>query len=495
MERRAGRVAAWASIIRQAFELKRAALPWGRAIGAGLSLGLPSLVGCVLGDFPSGMLAGTGGFAYLYAGKEPYALRSKKLFWAALGLALSVASGTLLASNPVLAALYLGAFGGFVTFLFGALSYKGPGALFFVMAFLLGSAMPVDSSQAFQRGGLALAGGLLAWAIGMLGWFAGPRAPEEQAISRLYGRLAQALNAVGTASYEEARHDALLQLYETEAIFVSTWVPRRANETFGKLQALFRQANAIYLEMNRFASASRGTLPPALGQAAGAIANAVRRGRADRVRELPEADGLERLELTGSIRQSARIWNGAAPPEERSKPCARRTPLRTILLGALDRNSIVLLLSLRFAAVLAFAALIARGLELNRSYWVPLSCASVMLGATVLATFHRAIQRSIGTMIGILAASAILSLRPEGYVVSFAIMLFTFGAELFLVRNYAITVLFVTPNALLMAEANSRIQDTVCFAGARLTDVLVGSLIGLAGVLLIGRRSASSRIP
>jgi len=68
------------SVVRQALEIKKAPLPWGRAVGAGISLGLPSLIGLLMGRFDYGLLAGTGGFTYLYASSEPYFIRSKNCF-------------------------------------------------------------------------------------------------------------------------------------------------------------------------------------------------------------------------------------------------------------------------------------------------------------------------------------------------------------------------------------------------------------------------------
>ena len=50
---------------------------------------------------------------------------------------------------------------------------------------------------------------------------------------------------------------------------------------------------------------------------------------------------------------------------------------------------------------LTIAAFIAYFLDFERSYWIPLSCAAVMTGATIIATFHRTVQRMIGTIIGL----------------------------------------------------------------------------------------------
>jgi uncharacterized membrane protein YccC len=170
--------------------------------------------------------------------------------------------------------------------------------------------------------------------------------------------------------------------------------------------------------------------------------------------------------------------------------------LRMIFSGAFDKNSIVFIAALRFCVVTIIAAIIAYQFNLARSYWVPLSCVAVMSGTTIVASFHRAIQRGFGTIVGILIASFILAAQPHGYIIAFFILLLTFITELFIVKNYGLAALFFTPNALLMAESTSQGSFSFSyFASARLMDVLIGSAIGLIGVWLVGRRSASSRLP
>ena len=106
---------------------------------------------------------------------------------------------------------------------------------------------------------------------------------------------------------------------------------------------------------------------------------------------------------------------------------------------------------------------------------MPLSCVAVLSGATIVATYHRAIQRGIGTIIGILIASLILARHPSGYILAFFILLLTFITELFIVKNYGLAALFFTPNALLMAESTSQGSFSFSyFASARLIDVLIG---------------------
>ncbi len=140
--------------------------------------------------------------------------------------------------------------------------------------------------------------------------------------------------------------------------------------------------------------------------------------------------------------------------------------------------------------------MIAFEFDLARSYWVPLSCVAVMSGSTIVATYHRAIQRSIGTIVGILIAGVILAMQPSGFMIALFIMLLTSITELFIVKNYGLAALFFTPNALLMAESTTQQAFSFSyFASARLIDILIGSAIGLIGVWMVGRKSASTRLP
>ncbi|WHT49543.1 FUSC family protein [Sporosarcina thermotolerans] len=170
--------------------------------------------------------------------------------------------------------------------------------------------------------------------------------------------------------------------------------------------------------------------------------------------------------------------------------------IRMIFAEAFDKNSIVFISAVRFGVITIIAAIIAYEFNLARSYWVPLSCVAVLSGATIVATFHRAIQRGIGTIVGILLAGILLAIHPSGYLIALFILVLTFITELFIVKNYGLAALFFTPSALLMVESTSHGSFSFSyFASARIIDVVIGSAIGLIGVWFVGRRSASSRLP
>lgn len=64
-----------------------------------------------------------------------------------------------------------------------------------------------------------------------------------------------------------------------------------------------------------------------------------------------------------------------------------------------------------------------------------------------------------------------------------------------IVRNYALAVPFLTANALVITESMHGGAGAGYFMIARLTDVAVGSVIGLLGTMLLWRRFSTKRLP
>jgi len=444
--------------IKQAFKMNKNPLPWTKAINAGICSGVPPLIGLLLGNFQYGLLAGIGGLTYLYTFNIPYALRAKKLLFALLGMSLSVGLGTLLAPFSLASAITVGLIGAIATFVFGSLRIAGPAAIFFVLAFTMATGMTLDPSLAPLRTGLVLLGGVLSWIIGMMGWFMNPHGPETIAVQQVYKDLAHYMDSVGTDDSNKARQRLVVSLKSAEDNLSAGYISWRSSDQYKRLLLLNDQANQFFMDVLEYAKKGKDKLPPELETSIRATMN----------------------EPMNQINRGIQI----------SKPS-----LKTVFGGSFDKNSIVFLTATRYGVVLTIAAIIAYSFDFNRSYWITLSCASVMSGSTIISTFHRAIQRSIGTILGILIASIILSLHPEGLVIVIAIVVLTALTELAIVVNYAIAALFITSNALLLAESTTQLHNTAFLASARITDVLIGSVIGLIGTLFIGKRQSSSLLP
>ncbi|SFL98679.1 Uncharacterized membrane protein YccC [Paenibacillus sp. 1_12] len=485
------------TMIKQAFTINKSPLPWEKAIGAGICSGLPVLLGLLFGSLQYGLIAGIGSFTYLYTFNVPYAHRAKKLFLALLGMTLSVGLGTLLAPYPSAAAIAVGIIGAIAVFVFGAFKMAGPSAIFFVLGFLMSTGMPIDPALAPLRAGLVFVGGALSWILGMIGWFIKPHGPETLAVRNVYTMLADFMDSVGTDHFNAARQKLISTLNAAEETLLAGHLSWHSSDQYKRLLLLNDQANTIFLHILEYCEERSGKLPSELGSSVRFIAasldhkdnvNANKPTRTEQADKgiyrllslIDHADAILRVPMTKISREMI--------------PSSRPSPM-TVLGGSFDTNSIVFFIAIRYGVVLTIAAIIANSFQFNHSYWVTLSCAAVMSGSTIVATFHRSIQRSIGTIVGVVIATLILSVKPEGIVIVVAIVLFTVLTELAIVFNYGIAALFITSNSLLMAESTSPLYDFSYFATARIIDVVIGAIIGLVGALLVGSRQASNLLP
>jgi uncharacterized membrane protein YccC len=158
------------SLLKQAMSVNRKPFPWVKAFCAGVAAVLPVFIGLLFGNFEYGLIAGMGGFTYLYVFNIPYAQNAKKLFFVVLGMTLVSALGTLAAPYPLATAILMGIIGAAAIFIFGALRITGPSAIFFVLVFAMTTGMPVNPELAPIRAGLVFLGGTLSWIIAMIGW-------------------------------------------------------------------------------------------------------------------------------------------------------------------------------------------------------------------------------------------------------------------------------------------------------------------------------------
>ncbi|WP_423800932.1 FUSC family protein [Neobacillus sp. SAB-20_R2A] len=487
------------SILKQALTVNRKPFPWLKAFTAGLAAALPILIGLLFGNLEYGLIAGLGGFTYLYVFNVPYAQRAKKIFWIVIALTFLTALGTLVAPYPIMVAIFMGIIGAAAIFIFGALRIAGPAAIFLVLVFSMVTGMPQAPELAPLRAGLVFLGGSLSWILAMLGWFSDPHGPETGVVKRGLLELAALLDSVGTDRFHESRHRVMSALMDADETLASGQTPIRQTNYFKRLYVLNNSAHHIFTYLLEDFPEHRVPLPPEAAQSVRKIANSLsKKNKSDTNSEVilqPEEMDASVAHLFKLIYDADAVMNEPTSKINQEVEFSKLS-LKTVFGGAFDKNSIIFIAAMRFGIITIIAAIFAFEVGFARSFWVPLSCVAVMSGYSIVATYHRAIQRGIGTLLGILIASLILSIHPDGYIIALLVLLFTFITELFIVKNYALAALFFTPNALLMAESTSHGSFSFAyFASARMMDVLIGSIIGLIGVWLVGRRSASSRLP
>lgn len=142
-----------------------------------------------------------------------------------------------------------------------------------------------------------------------------------------------------------------------------------------------------------------------------------------------------------------------------------------------------------------FAVFIGEFFNLERSYWVGVSCAVIMQGLTFKAVWIKQIQRIIGTLIGAIFAYFLLDIRFGN--IEFAILMFAlvFMTEFLVVRNYALAIIFITPYTTYLAEAGSFMSyKPDIIVSARITDVIIGSIIGFIGGIFLHSKLCRPKI-
>jgi magnesium-transporting ATPase (P-type) len=130
---------------------------------------------------------------------------------------------------------------------------------------------------------------------------------------------------------------------------------------------------------------------------------------------------------------------------------------------------------------MALTLMIGHLLEFNNTYWISIAAVAIIQGRNFEHVRQRNMHRILGTFIGIGLAWLILIFNPEKIVMIVIITVLQFIIELFVVRNYGLAVIFITPLTILLTETGSEVHHQVeTLMQARLLDTIIGSLIGLA---------------
>ena len=141
--------------------------------------------------------------------------------------------------------------------------------------------------------------------------------------------------------------------------------------------------------------------------------------------------------------------------------------------------------ALVIGAVVGLSMLLATLFELQRPYWVPVSCLAVISGVSLRAVWTKQVHRIVGTVLGLLLAWVLLLLPHDPWLLAAMMTVLTFIIEMAVVRHYGFAVIFITPLTIFLAEAGSIGTVGGLTTGeliqARLFDIVLGSVIGLIG--------------
>ncbi|WP_062294600.1 FUSC family protein [Demequina phytophila] len=167
------------------------------------------------------------------------------------------------------------------------------------------------------------------------------------------------------------------------------------------------------------------------------------------------------------------------------RPAIRRaasTPLRVLITGPRwDRVSTELFVRAMIVAVVGTTVSLA-AVDPERAYWT-VGAGLAVIGArpgrahAVERGLHRIVGTAAGAAVFVVVAGAI---SPPPLVLALILGTLQFGAQMLVVRHYALALVCITPMVLMLAGAARGTEPTSVVVIERVLDTVVGALLGAA---------------
>ncbi|MCK8469055.1 FUSC family protein [Microbacterium sp. KSW4-16] len=457
--------------------VKRAPIPVGHTVRAGIAVGVPFVIGTLTGEVLNGMWVGLAALL-LAAGEREGTYRLNFLMIAVstpiagAGFLLGFARSTDLAMLvPCLAV---------VAFIAGVVAGYGPALSVASMQFLLVAsiALGVNISNIWDAITLYLVGGVWYALLLAVQMAIDPWRPQRTALSGLLAALSR-LAATRTESPSDRDERAVAQTTVTSALNIA----RTRVAEFGAGHP--NSAKAWVLDSRVTDAAERvqaalmidsdvATLDTA-GRRLTELADDVRRPSANR--ELSNGDQTDRAYLLSTVDSLERAMRGndtSLPP--RMGPVL--TPLSRETLLAATRLAICFGIAIAAKAYFPF----------GHWFWVPLTVCLVMK-PDFGDVFTRALARIMGTLLGIGIGTLVLLVVPKGIALAIIIGVLAASVPWLMMLSYALQAAVITPIVLLLIDLIQPGDATSNTGLLRLGATVVGGAIVVVFGYLIWPRS------
>ncbi|WP_143664007.1 FUSC family protein, partial [Streptomyces sp. rh34] len=163
------------------------------------------------------------------------------------------------------------------------------------------------------------------------------------------------------------------------------------------------------------------------------------------------------------------------------------------LLRRIGPGSPLLPVAVRTLAGCALAGHLCAALGVGRPYWAIVTAAS-LCQANLTLSWNRALQRTLGNLLGVLVFAAVLPVsRISPLALVCCCLFFSFAAEALITRNYWLGSVAVTPMALLVLEFGGA-HPAGELIGDRVLDTVLGAVAGFLAATLVTNRRAAGRV-
>lgn len=454
------------------------------ALRAALATGLVAVPLTVAGRHELAVYAMLGSFTTTFGRNLPYARRIRVLSVTAVAMTAAVAAGSALAlaaepraggAGALVVVAATAVVAGAAKFVCDATRVVGLGAVLLLLAFAVAANSTPPGGGVPACTVAAAAGAACAWLLGTAGVLLHPDRPERLAVAAALRRLADLLE--GDPRDTRARHRAtvaVLHAYHCLGVPPPTRQPRAVPGGEADFVRLTDLAWSLLTEYGGRPAGSSGAVADGLREQARLLTG--------RRRRVPP--------IVAALRHRPEAWAPAAPEDP---DAVRAAELLLGRPGGRERRAAVAVPAWRMALGTGVAGAVAVLLGLEHGYWAAITAAAVLHSVNVRTTAQRAVQRTLGTAVGLLLALGVLGIGLAPVALALVIVVLEFLLEYVAARNYALAVVFLTPIALLLSELAVPVP-----AGELVVDRVLGSVtgigVGLLCALLIVHDRAAVRV-
>lgn len=445
-----------------------------KALRIAVSVTTPLLAGVAVGHAGYGLAASFGAFTAFHGHVAPYPQRARLLALMGTGYLTAVLAGTLATTSEPALILVTGAFAFTAAFVCQALALLPPREFMLILICLIVGSLPAPLAPLPGLIALVVCGVVWAWLVVMSGWLTDRERPEREAVRAGLRATIAVLNDVDGDDLA-AQHAAVLAVRSA----------RRSVEFAGGPTApLIRE---IQLATEEVLDRVLGLHPAPMPGAAEAMASLA---PVEDRRIMLRARARELLAQTDAALPERGFRRGAPNPD--APP-----PLRSgmwSLRNAFARHSLVVPAAARIAVAVSGGLLLGQLSGAERPYWIALTAAAVLQGSTLLITARRAIERAVGTLVGVVLAAGIVVAQPNEWGIVVGIGIFLFLGHATISASYVVAIAFLTPMTLLLAEIGAPGQLSGWLVAWRLGDTVIGCVLGYAAGRLLWPHSARQRL-
>ncbi|MBS7544822.1 FUSC family protein [Ancylobacter oerskovii] len=150
--------------------------------------------------------------------------------------------------------------------------------------------------------------------------------------------------------------------------------------------------------------------------------------------------------------------------------------------ASLDRTRHVIVITIAALAVTGAWSL-ARAFDIGHPFWAPIAVAALMPALTPADALRRAVYLLLGTFGGVCIGAVLFAREPGPLALILIIALCQAIAELFMARNYAVALLFITPLAIGMSNLGRNLPWSPLLM-ERLLEAGLGAVVALAAIVI-----------